>query len=118
MLNDKMKQSVVDINEAAFRAHNRRIMEKRVETGCYAEDGLYCRKRIESPLTMVYFFVNNSVLLFRVSEEFVYYGTPTHLNAAANPMMAEAWFQSADGMEELREFMRKEKEGVASESDS
>ena len=101
---DEMNQVIAGIEEAALRAHNRRIMEKRVETGCYAEDGLYCKERLESPLTMAYFFVDGSSLLFSVPEELVYYGTSAPLDAPICPTMAEAWLYNG-GMDELRELV-------------
>ena len=103
---DELNRVIADIDEVARLACNRRIMEKRVETGCYAEDGLYCRKRLESPLTIAYLFVDGSSLLFSVPEELVYFGTPTPLGAPIRPTMAEAWLQSG-GMDELKKELSK-----------
>jgi len=103
---DEMKRTIDDIDEVAILARNRRIMEKRVETGCYAEDGLYRRKPLSPPLTMAYLFVDDSSLLFNASEGLVYHGM-VPIDAPNIPTMAETWLRACD-MDELRELMRKE----------
>ena len=106
---DEMKRTIDDIDEVALLARNRRIMEKRVKTGCYAENGLYSRKPLSPPLTMAYLFVDGSSLLFNASEGLVYHGTVVPIDAPNISTMAETWLRAGD-IDELRELMRKEKE--------
>ena len=65
MMCDKaFRNTSENIEESAQLAYNRRIMERRVETGCYSEDGLYevINGNINDPFMLRLRFVDDSCI--------------------------------------------------------